>query len=140
MTVPTLLCVDDDPFRRKGFNILLTPLGYKVVVAESGFEAINFLSRSLDSIAAVVVDYEMAAFSGNEVAANIKLFRPELPVVIMSGCCSVVQDASQFLDAGVLKEPRAAELIAYLLAQHLTTASYDSHRATPLRSWLRMCR
>jgi DNA-binding NtrC family response regulator len=132
MTVPTLLCVDDDPFWGKEFKILLAPLGYKVVVAESGFEAINFLSLCLDSIAAVVVDYEMAAFSGNEVAANIKLFRPELPVVIMSGCCSMVQDASHFLDAGVLTEPLAAELIDYLLAQHLTTATYDRNRGTRL--------
>ena len=61
-----------------------------------------------------VLDYEMPNISGNEVAADIKHFLPELPIIIVSECGAVVHEAFLSVDAGVRKSPDTTELIDQL--------------------------
>jgi hypothetical protein len=52
----------------------------------------------------------------NELAATIRLFRPALPVVIVSKCESVVQDAVRFLDSAMNKRFDTVQLSDQLRA------------------------
>jgi CheY-like chemotaxis protein len=62
---------------------VLTKLGYGVLAVRNGHEALNLaLARSVN---AVILDQHMPDTTGEELAAKLKGFRPEVPVVIFSG-------------------------------------------------------
>jgi DNA-binding NtrC family response regulator len=101
MLRPTLLCVDDDAGVLELYRVLFTSHGYEVVVAKNGFEALEVLHSQ--KVSAVVLDQEMPGLRGSEAAAEIKRRTPDLPVVMVSGCESVVKAVPRFVDAAVEK-------------------------------------
>jgi CheY-like chemotaxis protein len=101
MTRPKLLCIDDDAGVRELYRVLFESYGYLVTVAESGHRGLG-LFRS-DKFDGVVVDHEMPGLKGSEVAAVLKHTSPDTPVIMVSGCRSVVEDAPRFVDAAIAK-------------------------------------
>jgi CheY-like chemotaxis protein len=139
MTRPTLLCVDDDAGVRELYRLLLGSHGYEVVVAENGSQAIQ-LFRSL-AIHAVILDYEMPCLNGSEVAAEIKRRRPDVPVIMVSGCPSVVDEAPKFVDAAIAKGSSVGRLLDKLemyvgMAGPRVRSRLPLSRLTPLGSAL----
>jgi CheY-like chemotaxis protein len=112
MARPTLLCVDDDSATRTLYRHLLGSHGYDVVLAEDGVQALDTLSRS--SINAVLLDYEMPGMNGGEVAAIIKHSKPEIPIIMVSGRSSVLEDAPRFVDAAMPKGAPVEKLVGLL--------------------------
>jgi DNA-binding response OmpR family regulator len=101
MLRPTLLCVDDDAAVLELYRVLFTSHGYNVVVAKDGFEALQVLNSH--QVSAVVLDHELPRLPGSEAAAEIKRRTPNLPVVMVSGCESVVKAVPRFVDAAIEK-------------------------------------
>jgi DNA-binding response OmpR family regulator len=101
MIRPTLLCVDDDPATLQFYRVLLASHGYEVIVANDGFHALKLFNPR--QVSAVILDYEMPGLRGSEVAAEMKRRYPDVPVVMVSGCQSVVEDAPRFVDAAIAK-------------------------------------
>jgi CheY-like chemotaxis protein len=135
MARPTLLCVDDDSASRTLYRHLLGCHGYDVVVAEDGVQALDTLNRS--SVSAVLLDYEMPGMNGGEVAAVIKHRTPEIPIIMVSGCSSVVEDAPRFVDAAVAKGAPVEKLLGLLdgllrSGGEAVTAPVSSSRYVPL--------
>ena len=96
-----LLCVDDDPAIRDLYKRFLAHYGYEVVLAEDGRQALSlFHTKKID---AVVSDYEMPGMTGEELAGNIKRRSPKVPVILVSGCYSVVKEAPRSVDAALSK-------------------------------------
>jgi CheY-like chemotaxis protein len=126
---PTLLCVDDDSATRTLYSHLLGCNGYDVVLAEDGAQALDTLHRS--SVSAVVLDYEMPGMNGSEVAAVIKHSKPEIPIIMVSGCSSVVEDAPRFVDAAVSKGAPVEKLLGLLDG---LVRNADATVVPPLRS------
>jgi CheY-like chemotaxis protein len=120
MACPKILYVGHDLPWRKSYKSLLGALGYDVVTAKTGTHALRLVWLDLERVAAVVLDYEMPGVSGHELAANIKLFNPALPVIIVSERESVVQDAPRFVDSALSKSSDLARLV-----QHLRTVMKD---------------
>jgi CheY-like chemotaxis protein len=112
MARPTLLCVDDDSASRTLYRHLLGSYGYDVVLAEDAVQALHTLERS--SVNAVLLDYEMPGMNGSEVAAVIKHRTPKMPIIMVSGCSSVVEDAPRFVDAAVAKGAPIEKLLGLL--------------------------
>jgi CheY-like chemotaxis protein len=112
MIRPTLLCVDDDSACRTLYQHLLGCYGYDVVVAEDGIQALETLNRN--TVDAVLLDYEMPGMNGSEVAAVMKHRTPEIPIIMVSGCSSVVEDAPRFVDAAVAKGAPVEKLLTLL--------------------------
>ena len=93
---PTLLCVDDDVqclavrkmlFEAFGFNVTTTPdprQGQRLHAAQR-FDA-------------VVVDFQMPHINGADLAKTMKVARPEIPVVILSGLPQLPDGAPQYHD------------------------------------------
>lgn len=89
--------------------MLFTTYGYSVIVAQDGYDALKILcSQTVD---AVLLDYEMPGLRGNEVAAEIKRRNPNLPVLIVTGCQSVVEHVRSFADAAMIKGAPIAQLL-----------------------------
>ena len=82
---PHLLLVDDDESVRQTAALLLASLGYKVTTAVDGQEALALFAAAPGTIDAAIVDLTMPGLSGVEVLERLRLNRPGLPVLLVSG-------------------------------------------------------
>ncbi len=78
-----LLVVDDESSVREVLALMLTQEGHDVVTAQNGAEALDFFVR--DRWDVVITDRSMPIMRGDELAAKIKQWSPETPVVLLTG-------------------------------------------------------
>jgi PAS domain S-box-containing protein len=81
----TILVVDDEPSIRKLVKDSLQPLGYLIIEAASGEEALKFCKNVERKIDLLLTDIIMTGMSGKELAELIKKDRPSIIVIFMSG-------------------------------------------------------
>ncbi|HET6577200.1 MAG TPA: response regulator, partial [Gemmatimonadales bacterium] len=81
----TVLVVEDEEGVREVVGRMLERLGFEVITAEDGIEALGRLDHHEGAMAAVLLDLSMPRMGGPEVLQQIRERRPELPVVLMSG-------------------------------------------------------
>jgi CheY-like chemotaxis protein len=96
----TILCIDDDEAILRYEKALLEKSGYAVLTATSGLQALRLVTMCKCDI--VLLDFEMPGMNGHEVARKIKLVRPELMVILLSGS-DVPTNALAFIDAFIPK-------------------------------------
>lgn len=80
---PIILAVDDNPDSLKVLNETLSSHGYTTLVANSGQQALNILSKASPNL--VLLDALMPDMDGFETCKNIKRLHPDLPVIFMTG-------------------------------------------------------
>lgn len=83
----TILLAEDDPVQRKIFSMMLAKkLGYEVIAVENGQAALARVEASnVGSIAAVLLDIQMPEMDGFETLKSIRKYRPDLPVLMLTG-------------------------------------------------------
>ena len=81
----TILVVEDERSLRNIVSAILKGLGYAVLVAESGEEALCASSEHKGPIHLLVTDVIMPGIGGRELADRLTQTRPELRVIYMSG-------------------------------------------------------
>ncbi|MEV6244163.1 response regulator [Lentzea sp. NPDC051838] len=79
-----LVVEDEDPVRRYTVS-LLEELGYTVLQASDGSEAIEILRERSAEISAMLLDHSMPGLSGGEVLAQLESEGLKVPVVLTSG-------------------------------------------------------
>jgi CheY-like chemotaxis protein len=81
--MPKILCIDDHTHGLTARRVLLEGMGHKVTTARNGREGLAvFESESFDL---AIVDYVMPQMNGGEVLRQMKLAKPKMPVIILSG-------------------------------------------------------
>lgn len=80
----TILAVDDDPIILMNTAALLEDLGYRVVEADGGKDALDCLNRHPE-IDLLITDHAMPGMSGSELIDAARLIRPELPIILATG-------------------------------------------------------
>jgi CheY-like chemotaxis protein len=80
----TVLVVDDEPLVLEVTASMLEALGWAVITAKSGKEALTRLEAD-DRIALLPIDVNMPGINGYELAKRAKRSRPDLRVIILSG-------------------------------------------------------
>jgi len=94
--VPLVLMVEDDPGVAALTKELLDELGYRVLVAHSGSEALRLLTSRPD-VQVLFSDIVMpGGMTGMELAQRIRQRRPELPVLLTSGYSETAQAGCEF--------------------------------------------
>jgi CheY-like chemotaxis protein len=96
----TILCIDDDEAILHYEKALLEKSGYAVLTA--GSPQHGLMLATMCDCDAVLLDFEMPGMNGHEVACEIKLVKPELRVILLSGS-DVPTHALAFVDAFVPK-------------------------------------
>jgi PAS domain S-box-containing protein len=81
----TVLLVDDEPAVRAGVARMLTRVGYTVLPASGGHEALRVADDHAGAIDLVLTDMVMPGMSGRAVAEALTARRPGLRVLFMSG-------------------------------------------------------
>lgn len=108
----TILIAEDDPFVRSSVILRVEALGYRVVAAVNGQEALQRL-RADPGIDMLFTDIVMPGMSGWELADQARRIRPGLPVLFTSGYAleTLLEQGRAHAHAVVLTKPyRKAEL------------------------------
>jgi signal transduction histidine kinase/CheY-like chemotaxis protein len=116
----TVMIVDDDADVRGTIRSSLEALGYRVVEAAGGREALGSISKDAPDLA--IIDYAMPEMTGADVARAAAEIRPGLPVVFASGYAeSEALNEALGSDVPILRKPftlaELAELVAATLAK-----------------------
>ena len=81
----TVLVVEDDPSLLMLARESLTDLGYRVLAARGGEEALRIIERERGAIDLLVTDVVMPEMGGRDLAERVHRIRPDLPVLFVSG-------------------------------------------------------
>lgn len=116
MTNATILVVDDEPQLRRAMKATLTDLGYSVIEAKTGEEALESLRRETPDL--VLLDLNMPGIGGLETCRAIRE-NSDVPIIILS-VRNTEREKVQALDAGaddfVTKPFGIQELLARIRA------------------------
>jgi CheY-like chemotaxis protein len=80
-----VLVVDDEQPVRAMVREVLTEIGFRVLEAANGREAIDMFQAHAEQIVAVLLDVNMPGVSGKETLAELRTLRTNLPVLLTSG-------------------------------------------------------
>jgi len=94
-----VLLVDDEADVLKICMSVLEKIGYRVLSAEDGQEAIKLYRNNKDEIDIVLLDMIMPNMSGGEVYDRLKEINPEVKVLLSSGY-SIDGEATEILNRG----------------------------------------
>ena len=81
----TILFVDDEEMIIDVGQAILKKLGYNVIVATGGKEAVDVFEKNKDKIDLVILDMIMPDMNGNEVFDRIREINPDVKVMLSSG-------------------------------------------------------
>jgi CheY-like chemotaxis protein len=95
----TVLLVDDEKIIIDVGTQLLHRLGYKVIVARGGKEALDIYEENQDDIDLVILDMIMPDMSGGDTYDKLKEINPSIRVLLASGY-SISGQAQAILDRG----------------------------------------
>ncbi len=109
-----ILVVDDEDVVRETAVRMAKSLGYDVLAARNGMEALECAARHHDSIQLLLCDIAMPGEDGPSVAARLRMQHPRLKVLFMSGYSSDMQEVklsgSLFLQKPFSRTEMAAKL------------------------------
>ena len=86
-----ILCVDDEENQLAVRKLVLEQAGYLVLAAGSGQQALDLLASH--PIDLVLSDHLMPGLTGTELARQIKVLNPDLPVILISAVNEIPADA-----------------------------------------------
>ena len=95
----TLLMAEDETEIRRMFKAYLEGLGYNVLAAQDGEEALKIFSAHRDRIDLVILDAVMPRLSGPKVFGQMRTQRTTLPCILLTGYSDEV--IKRYSDEGV---------------------------------------
>ncbi|RJP47261.1 MAG: PAS domain S-box protein [Desulfobacteraceae bacterium] len=95
----TLLVIDDEADILNICSEMLKKLGYNVISAGSGAEAVKVFIEKTEEIDAVILDMVMPEMSGGETFTRLKKIKPDVKVLLASGY-SVSEEALRIINDG----------------------------------------
>ena len=119
----TILLIDDDQALLKVLSIHLAKKGYDIVVADNGYDAVRTVKYCEIPIDVVIVDLIMRGMNGIQVLRQVKDFRPDTKVMILTayGDMESAIEALRFRADDYLIKPVEMSEIHYRIAQFFPT-------------------
>ncbi|MBI4583657.1 MAG: response regulator [Planctomycetes bacterium] len=84
-----ILIVDDEAFIRNAFRLYFETIGFQTLVAEGGESALAFFRDPATAIEVILLDLVMPGMHGLELLKVFKKERPDVEVIIATGCGSL---------------------------------------------------
>ncbi|MBW1893416.1 MAG: PAS domain S-box protein [Deltaproteobacteria bacterium] len=95
----TILLIDDEKTVRQVEEEFISEIGYKVITASSGKEAVNIYKAQKDEIDIVVLDMIMPEMGGEKTFQALKRINPDVKVLLASGY-GITDQATRILEQG----------------------------------------
>jgi PAS domain S-box-containing protein len=121
-----ILFVDDEIFQVELGEQMLQRLGYRVTAVSDSGRALALFRQAPQQFDVVVTDMTMPGITGDELARQIKMIRPQIPVIICTGYSQKLSQASaeSIGVAGIAYKPLIMKELAGLIR-----AALDKDRA-----------
>jgi CheY-like chemotaxis protein len=97
-----ILVVDDDASIRRLVSDSLEPLGYRILEAACGRDALELCRKSDEKIDLILSDVIMPGMNGRELIETVKKERPEIKSVLMSGYTDNIVARQGVLKPGII--------------------------------------
>ncbi len=112
-----ILCVDDEPTGLTARRLLLSIAGYTVLTAISGNIALRLFR--CNPVDLVITDHLLPDLNGADLASEMKRFKPEVPIVILTGLVDPPHgfDQADLLLTKGITPPEFLDEIAKLVAK-----------------------
>jgi len=110
----TILLADDEVQLRQTSKHILESLGYRVLEASDGKEAVDIFFVHSDEVELLVLDVMMPRMGGVEVADRIHELKPDIPLIFATGYDREVlpSDAGQLRNHLVLSKPFSIQVFS----------------------------
>ena len=95
----TILLVDDEDIVIDVSRTMLNTMGYDVIIAKGGKEALETFKKDKDKITLVILDMIMPDLGGSQVYNVLKEIKPDIKVLLSSGY-SIDGQASEIMSRG----------------------------------------
>jgi len=95
--IVTVFYVDDNDRSRRLLSTILAEHGFEMITAADPAEALRRCGKISFDLA--LLDYEMPALTGSQLAQQMKLVAPDIPVVLISGLSIIPAQDLKFVDA-----------------------------------------
>ena len=105
-----VLVVDDDPAVCHVTGHMLELHGFQVLYAENGEQALALFDEYDDQVSILVADIVMPKMSGPQLAHLLRIQRPELPVLFVSGLVSYA-NFEGVMGGWMLKKPYSPSIL-----------------------------
>jgi CheY-like chemotaxis protein len=108
----TILLVDDDDQIRRVVARLLQKLGYEVIAATNGADALRRVKNG-DPVDLLLTDVVMPEMGGSVLAERVRQLRPDLRVLFMSGYTPASMSQREMLESGahVVQKPFTPDVV-----------------------------
>lgn len=117
----TILLVDDEETVRVVAKRMLTRLGFDVITADDGREAVDIARERHDEIDCVILDFTMTHMDGVQTFRELRRVQSDMRVILASGY-SEDEIADRFAGkglSGVIQKPYSSDAIAAKLREAL---------------------
>lgn len=108
-----ILLVDDEEVIRVLVGEMLKIMGFEVVLAKNGIEAVEVFRKDSNDISLVILDMMMPEMNGKTAVAELKKIRSDCGIIVVSGFVNH-EDLDEIMEMGIsgfLKKPfRLADL------------------------------
>jgi PAS domain S-box-containing protein len=120
-----ILLVEDEKELRALLAETLTDLGYTVLQAGNGEEAIELARSALASIDMLITDMVMPRMNGRELSKSLRARRPGLPVLFISGYSDVIPSEEEFFNVTTqfLQKPFNSDSLGHRVGELLVFRS-----------------
>jgi two-component system cell cycle sensor histidine kinase/response regulator CckA len=126
-----VLLVEDEPILRDLVAAMLEQLGYAVVTAADGAEAIGLLKNDDLRVDLLLTDVVMPGMSGTELAMRATLVRPRTKLLYMSGYTDekLLHHGARNANVGFLQKPFSADELGRKLREVLMSRNGSAERS-----------
>jgi two-component system, cell cycle sensor histidine kinase and response regulator CckA len=120
----TILVAEDDALLSELARTALTELGYKILLARDGREAVALFAAHRAQIDLVMLDVVMPHMSGVQVYKHLRNLGSTVPVLFMTGYSAEMTQATLAAETGalLLQKPYGVHELAHTLRQALEQA------------------
>jgi CheY-like chemotaxis protein len=86
-----VLVVDDDPKLLYILKRILEIDRHEVTISSGGLEAVRLFTSQPDNFDLILTDIQMKDLNGWEIARTVRLLRPDLPLIVITGGAAELQ-------------------------------------------------
>lgn len=134
----TILVVEDESDVRDLASEFLRSAGYKVLTARDGSEALALAKITSKTIHILLTDVVMPKMRGPELAERLKLVRPELKVIYMSGYLEQNHESDERIaEQFFIQKPFSRQLLLNRIAEALRAEDIANAALPSKRRWRR---
>ena len=111
--LPAVLIVDDDTIHQTVTGAMVEKMGYPVLVAYDGIQALAVFDEHEEHIGCILLDIHMPQMSGIEVLQHLRRMRKKVEVIIVSGYLDAAKrnQLDQLCPREYLKKPLDFEIL-----------------------------